>query len=353
MDPAAEYCHTPRILEYLHGLYDREYREFTFEGAGCADVRTWQAEARPALRRLLGIVGMEARLSDYSPVVELQEPERCDGYTRCLGRIETEPGWPVEFWLLRPEGEGPFPLAVMPHGHEPRGHDTYAGVHGGEQRRLERIRQLDADVAVQAVRRGFVSIAVNTRGFESNCIPDLNERHDGRDCHSQFIHALLAGRTAIGERVWDLQRIVDWAIQLPDVREDRIIMTGNSGGGMATSYAAACDTRVAVAVPSCSFAPYVGQNGLAHHCDCNAVPGIYTFGEFSDVVGLIAPRHLLVVHGSEDPLFSAEEVDRAVAQVRDIYEAAGVPERFEHRRGPEGHRFYADLMWPWIQSALA
>ncbi len=352
MEPAAEYCHTSRIVEYLDRLYAKEYREFAFESQSCADVTAWQAEARPALRRLLGLVRMEETLAGHSPVVELEDPEQCNGYTRRFGRIETEPGWPVEFWLLRPDGQGPFPLAVMPHGHEPRGHDTYAGVHRGDDRRLHRIQQLDADVAVQAVRRGFVSIALNTRGFESNCIPDLNERHDGRNCHSHFIHALLAGRIVIGERVWDLQRILDWAIDLPEVQKDRVIMTGNSGGGMVTSYAAACDTRIAVAVPSCSFAPYVGRNGVVHHCDCNAVPGIYTFGEFWDVLGLTAPRHLLVVHGSEDPLFPADEVDRAVAEVKNIYRAAGVPECFEHRRGPEGHRFYADLMWPWIESAL-
>jgi dienelactone hydrolase len=162
----------------------------------------------------------------------------------------------------------------------------------------------------------------------------------------------MAGRTAIGERVWDLERVIAWAVDLPEVDPRHVLMTGNSGGGMATTYAAACNERITIAVPSCSFATFVGENGIAHHCDCNTVPGIYRFGEFSDVAGLIAPRHLLIVNGREDTLFPEREVERAVDGVRRIYDAAGVSERFEHIWGPEGHRFYAELMWPWIADAL-
>lgn len=352
MEPAGNCRHAEHVIEHLRRLYAPERRRFACTARTPEQFTRWQEQSRPVLRELLGLTHMQNDLAGHSPTVELDDPEALDGLSRRLGRIETEPGWHVEFWLLRPDAAGPFPLAVMPHGHEARGHDTYAGIHGGDDRRVQKISQLDADVAMQAARRGFIAIAVNTRGFATNCVSDLNARHDGRDCHSQLIHALLAGRTAVGERVWDLERIIDWAIRLPEVDADRILMMGNSGGGMATTYAAACDTRVTVAVPSCSFATFVGANGLAHHCDCNVVPGIYRFGEFSDVAGLIAPRYLLIVNGREDTLFPTDEVDRAVDGVQAIYRAAGVPARFERRWGPAGHRFYADLMWPWVERAL-
>ncbi len=352
MDPAEKHRQSNAVLAHISRLYDPDLREYACEAETPEEFARWQERARPALRDLIGLTQMERELRGHCPLIELEQAEELDGFTRRLGTIETEPGWNVEFWMLRPEGEGPFPLAVTPHGHEPRGHDTYAGVHGDEERRIQRINELDADVAVQSVRRGFLALAVNTRGFEANTIPDLNERHDGRDCHSELIHALLAGRTAIGERVWDLERVIDWAVALPEVDGDRVLMMGNSGGGVATSYAAACDTRVTVAVPSCSFATFVGENGIAHHCDCNAVPGIYRFGEFSDVAGLIAPRHQLIVNGSEDTLFPQSEVERAVEGVQAIYDAAGTPGHFEHRWGPQGHRFYAEIMWPWIEGAM-
>ena len=71
------------------------------------------------------------------------------------------------------------------------------------------------------------------------------------------------------------------------------------------------------------------------------------------VVGLITPRHLQVVHGREDKLFTAEEVDRAAGHARRIWDAAGVSDRFAHAWGESGHRFYKHLMWPFIERAMA
>jgi hypothetical protein len=59
------------------------------------------------------------------------------------------------------------------------------------------------------------------------------------------------------------------------------------------------------------------------------------------------------VNGRKDALFAVREVDRAVAAARRIYQAAGVGDRFAHRWGEGGHRFYSDLMWPFIQRAVA
>ena len=70
------------------------------------------------------------------------------------------------------------------------------------------------------------------------------------------------------------------------------------------------------------------------------VPGLMELGGLPDVAGLIAPRYLLAVNGRKDTLFSEEAVEQAAATVLQIYKAAGCPERFEHRWGAEGHRFY-------------
>jgi dienelactone hydrolase len=145
------------------------------------------------------------------------------------------------------------------------------------------------------------------------------------------MHCLLAGRTAIGERVWDLQRIIDWAAKLPEVDATRVLMMGNSGGGVATFYAAACDERITVAVPSCSFTTYTSPNGYIYLCDCNIVPGILELGETWDVAGLIAPRYLLAVSGKKDSLHSAADINRAASRTQAIY---------------------ADLMWDFVTDAI-
>jgi dienelactone hydrolase len=340
------------VVAYLDRIYDRGRQRFACRARTPKEVEAWQRDARPALKTLIGLDVVQGSLQGYEPRVTCGEGEDMGDYVRQAGVLHSEPGVAIPFWLLRPKTEGPFPLGVFPHGHEDRGMDTYVGIYRDEEKRVK-IEREERDVAVQAVRRGFLAIAPNTRGFAPANVPDLTARHGARNCRSQLIHCLLAGRTAIGERVWDLSRLIDWAATLPEVDAGRVLVMGNSGGGVATLYAAACDTRVTVAVPSCSFCTLVGQNGVVYHCDCNAVPGILAWGGFHDVAGLIAPRHLLIVNGRQDALFPLAEVDRAVKGVHRIYVAAGVEERFAHRYGEGGHRFYADLMWPFIDRRMS
>jgi len=149
-----------------------------------------------------------------------------------------------------------------------------------------------------------------------------------------------------------MKMILDWATQLPEVDSTKILMMGNSGGGMVTLYASACDERVTVAVPSCSFTSIVSDHGFVFHCDCNLVPGLLTWGGSEEIAGLIAPRSLLAVNGREDSLHSPEAIEKAAEGAKKIYAAAGAPDRFEHRWGEGGHRFYPDLMWPFVKEAL-
>ena len=165
------------------------------------------------------------------------------------------------------------------------------------------------------------------------------------------MHCLLAGRTAIGERVWDMQKLIDWAVALPKVDKSQILMMGNSGGGFVTMYSAALDPRITIAVPSCSFDRLVADDGRIYQCDCNTVPGILEHGGMADVVGLIAPRHLLIVNGHGDSLHNDDDIRKESAEVKKVFIAAGVPDRFDHRWGNDGHRFYKDLMWPFVMNA--
>jgi dienelactone hydrolase len=341
------------VKQYLKGLYAEQQQQYTFRCDYPGGFEAWQAKARPELSRLIGLNTIAAYVGIHQVKVRLLEKKDRGSHTLQKGFIETEPHIEIPLWLLIPKGKGPFPLAVLPHGHDRRGHDTHAAVYHDQKHRQKTIAG-DRDVAVQAVENGFLAIAPAVRGLaeEAPAVPDVRERHGDRDCRSQFMHCLLAGRTAIGERVWDMMRIIDWAAELPEVDASTILMMGNSGGGMVTLYSGACDKRITIAVPSCSFSVLNSPEGYIYHCDCNAVPGILQWGNLYDVAGLIAPRYLLTVNGLKDKLHSVDDINRAASRVQAIYQAAGVAENYEHRWGAEGHRFYKDLMWPFILVAL-
>lgn len=346
----AEETYPPEVAGYLRRLYAREGQPLAFRENYPGGFPKWQQDARAGLRLRLGLDKIGASAGSRRPTVELGEPAVMDGYTRQRGVIETEPEVRLPFWFLKPEGKGPWPLGIFPHGHSATGHDTSAGVYAGEAARKRALEE-ERDVAVQAVKMGLAAIAPAVRGL-SWVVPDLKKRV-GTDCRSHAVQCLLAGRTAMGERVWDMGRLLDWAVALPEVDRRHILSMGNSGGGMVTIFLAACDQRVTVAVPSCSFSPTVSERGYSYHCPCNTVPGVMELGGLPHVAGLIAPRRLLTVNGRQDALFSNEAVESAAAAVRAIYRAAGHGGRFEHRWGDGGHRFYKDLMWPFIRQAFS
>jgi dienelactone hydrolase len=256
---------------YLRNLYASERAGRSCQIQSLDQLLEWQLDARHELYQITGLHRMREELSDHTPSVRQTETEDLGDYTRTRCEIESEPQFHLPFWLLQPKTDGPHPLAILPHGHDKFGMDTSVGLAHDEQH-AETIRTEDRDVAVQTVKRGYVSIAPAARGTSAEAgIPDIKGRHGKRGCRSQLMHALLAGRTATAERVWDVMRLIDWALDEFEIIESNILVMGNSGGGVITYYTAACDERVTCAVPSCSYVSFVSETGFIHHCDYNAV----------------------------------------------------------------------------------
>jgi len=346
------------VAGYLQRIHPRRDagQQLPFDTDSPAAFTAWQQKSRKKLIGLLGLDRMAREAGDHQVEVRLGQPIPEDGYQRQRGEIDTEPGVTIPFWLLTPARRAahPVPLVICAHGHDRDGWNTYAGVYRDADHR-DTTRARDGDVGVQAVRRGFVALVPATRGLAADVsIPDINHRHGRRDCRAQLIHCLLAGRTAVGERVWDTQRLLDWSLsELPGIDRQRVALLGNSGGGVLTVYVAALDERVCVAVPSCSFTSYTSSSGFIFHCDCCLVPRAQVeLGDLSEIGALTAPRPMLAVNGRKDTLHSFPDVEAAMARVHAIYAAAAARDRFRHAWGAAGHKFYPDLMWPFIQSAL-
>ena len=100
-------------------------------------------------------------------------------------------------------------------------------------------------------------------------------------------------------QVYENRRAVDYLLTRPEVDGARLGVTGASGGGNQTMYAGALDERLAAAVPVCSVGAYQAYLRAAC-CVCEAVPGALRFTEEGDVLGLVAPRSLLVLSAAKD-----------------------------------------------------
>jgi dienelactone hydrolase len=186
--------------------------------------------------------------------------------------------------------------------------------------------------------------------IEQRCFGERREQVQkhiaSHGCWDGTMHTLMLGRTMIGERVWDVDRAIDYLSTRKDVDMKRIGVMGNSGGGTISVFSAALLPRIRFAMPSCYFCTFRDSLMSIYHCGDNYVPSLDKGAEMSDVLGLFAPKPVVVVAGKTDPIFPVAAVRKAFKDLKQIYAAAGAADRCHLVVGPEGHRFYADLAWP-------
>ncbi|MFW5980496.1 MAG: alpha/beta hydrolase family protein [Halanaerobiaceae bacterium] len=332
---------------YVHTLAEEQERKYKFKIRNQGEIKSWQQQFRKELINILGINEIKKRCGEDLEPVCLDRVE-LDDHIREEWEITSEPGYQVPFYLLKPiDQKKALPLVLTPHGHGKAGKDTYAGI-AHNQKQKEKIKEGERDIALQAVREGYIAIAPDVRGFAGTRLKKDIEEDNISSCRTMQMHALLFGRTLIGERVWDIIRLIDFAKTQDEINTDKIMITGNSGGGTNSLFAGAVDTRIDVVIPSCYFCTFEDSIGSIYHCECNYIPGIMKLGEMYEVAGLIAPRPFLAVAGKEDPIFPLKGVKKAFKKLKKIYEVAQVSQKCELYIGEGGHRYYKERVWPFV-----
>jgi dienelactone hydrolase len=200
------------------------------------------------------------------------------------------------------------------------------------------------------MERGIAALCIEQRSFGERGETKIPANFDYL-CHQAVVHALMLGRTLIGERVFDVDRGIDYLESRGDVDMDRLGVMGNSGGGTVTMFASLLP-RLKLAMPSCCFSTFRQSLMSVFHCMCNFIPGLYPLADMADVVGLYAPRPVVVVAGKEDGIFPLSGARSEFARLKKIYEGLGAGDRCHLVEGNGGHRFYADDAWPVMKKMM-
>ena len=314
-----------------------EIRSCRFE-SGCNFIR-WQTDARRELSCLLGIADMLARercelapKTIWSHKTELGTIEKIE--------IQSEPGVKCKLYLCLPHKiKPPYRGFICLQGHSTGMHTSIAVDWHDESTPI--MVEGDRDFAVGCMKRGIPAICLEQRCMGEN---SSNPEHKP-GCYVPAMQALLYGKTILGERVFDVDRTIDYLIERGDFDSSHIGIMGNSGGGTTSMFAGALLTRLTHIMPSCSFSSFAASIGAMNHCSCNYVPGLLRYGESADVLGLIAPRPLVIVSGKEDPIFPLEAAQAEFIRLQKIYAASGAAQNCVHVLGDGGHQFYAEPAW--------
>ena len=307
------------------------------------DFREWQASARNKLSQLLGMDKFE--MVDLDFTIEYQN--KIDGATEIRFTYQSEAGYRVPCHLLLPDGIEKPPVMICLQGHSTGMHISLGRpkFEGDENS----IKGGDRDFCIRAVKEGFAAIALEQRNFG-----ECGGSEKGPNCMESSMTALLMGRTTLGERVWDISRLLDVIeTEFADqVDTTKICCMGNSGGGTATAYAAALEDRIILAMPSCAMCTFKQSIGAMFHCVCNYVPTIAQYFDMNDLIAMAYPKYYIQVSGIEDPAFPLVGAETVFIKGKRAYEAMQAGNRCTLVKGNGAHRFYADDSWPVVHKYL-
>jgi hypothetical protein len=184
-----------------------------------------------------------------------------------VGRYELNPGeFELEYsyaYLLLPkplprEGEK-LPLIMCPHPTYDWGKDRAVGIYDEPPtNEAEREHRAARGYALEYVRRGFITFAPDRAGYgerrllpEGNYLVQMNAYRD----YLAMVHP--GWKLTSGKNVWDLQRALDFIVDLPYVDADNIGIVGFSLGAWDSIMTVGMDDRIkAAAVNSGGMVDY-------------------------------------------------------------------------------------------------
>ena len=313
----------------------------------------WQGNFRRDFGEALGGLDTWER-PPLAPAVT--ETRQLDGYRRETVTFTTRPGLRAFGYLLIPDDCPPGSPAVLCLPGHGRGVDSIVGIApDGSQRPLDRSDEYAQDFALQCVRRGYPTFALELPSFGRRRDAKAHAQGpDANSCTRDSMAALMLGETLAGWRVWDSARALDYLETRTDcVDPARLAVLGISGGGLAALFTAAWDTRVRACIVAGYFNTFQASILSIDHCVDNYVPSLLRLAEMPDLAALVAPRALFAESGRADPIFPFVAFEMAVTQARDIYQTFGAPEHFDSEAFNGGHQFHGVGAFTFLENALS
>ena len=339
-------------LQPAYGLwkrYDPNLAKYAFRANTIGEAKCWQKKVRKALNEVLGFQNAPR----VEPQPRLVEKVDKGDYMREKVLIRTTADTVMPVYILLPKGlPRPLPVVIALHGHG-YGVKSIVGIckDGSEREEPEGYQK---DFAIALCRRGFAVAApeISCFGERKTDFSYLDKKlgqGEPSTCKHTAILASHLGGSVLGLRLLDAKRLIDYLQSREEMDTTRLGMMGISGGGMLTFYSTALDERIKACVVSGYFCTFRDSILAMGHCQCNYVHGLSHFGEMSDIVGLIAPRPMLVEAGSLDPIFPIKKVKESVCRARKVYQVFGAEAQvetdyFEGKHQISGKRAYDFLM---------
>lgn len=313
----------------------------------------WKETLLPALKRTLGHMPKRVPLN-AEVIAEWEE----DGLIKQKFVIDVEENLSATGYLFRPaNASGKLPAILASHGHGAYGKEPVMGCIGDDEGVAASVKSHNYDYGLRMAKAGFVTIAIDWRGFgdrDDRRKPHFHDIAGGRDmCNLHYLRASILGTTVLAQNINDGMATLDYLCSQPFVDANRIGVMGLSFGGTMTTWMALCDPRIKAADIICysdRFA-YFGMRDT-NFCGSQITPGLFELCDVPDLHGLIAPRALLVEIGTQDTCFEIDGALSCFREVEKIYSAAGHRDKLDLDLFEGGHRWGANKSVAFFQKHL-
>lgn len=325
----------------------------------------WE-ERKVILRdRLEFSLGLKPSLPRKTPTPVIHSTQELDGYRLSKVYLESLPGFYVTGSLYRPSKEkvaaGPCPGILCPHGHWQGGRMVYFNDDAVETALEDESESLDCAArsplqarCVHLARMGCVVFHYDMIGYA-----------DSQQISSDIAHGFSRQRLKMATpeefglfspaaemnnlNVMGLQTInsivsLDFLCDLPEVDQDRLGITGASGGGTQSFVLAALDPRLDLAFP----AVMVGT-AMQGGCTCENCCNLRTRQGNVDIAAMFAPKPLGMTAADD---WTKELETKGFPELQKVYELYEQPAQvhltsrteFGHNYNQVGRR----AMYQWV-----
>jgi hypothetical protein len=285
-------------------------------------IEDWAKRRAEILRGMETVMGKLPGNEKIVPL-DVKIEEEVDGgtFVRRLITYSSEPNCRTPAYLLIPKdvlsGKKKAPGVLALHGTNMEiGHGSIVGLGTTANR----------GYAPELAERGYVVLAPNypiMAGYQ----PDIKA---------------LGWESGTLKAVWDNIRGLDLLESLPYVAGKKFGAIGHSLGGHNSVYTAVFDQRIVAVVSSCgldSYSDYYQGDPSRWEpekgwCQLRYMPKLANFKgrlneipfDFHEMIGSLAPRHVLIIAPTMDANFRAESVDRIDKSAKEIFKLHGCPE---------------------------
>jgi hypothetical protein len=280
----------------------------------------WAKRRSEVLRGMESVMGKLPRKEKQCALdMKIDEEVDCETYIRRLITYSSEPSSRVPAYLLIPkevlDGKKKARAILCLHGTDNViGHGTVVGLS----------KRPNRSYAAELAKRGYVTLAPSYP-LLAKYQPDLKK---------------LGWESGTLKAVWDNKRGLDLLASLSFVDASKGFgAIGHSLGGHNAVYTAVFDDRLKAIVSSCGLDSYLDyydgdeKNWQPEKgwCQTRYMRKLADYKgrladipfDFHEMIGVLAPRHVLLIAPKMDSNFRAESVDRIVAAARPVFKLYG------------------------------